>query len=146
MNNPIQKIKLDKEDLGGVILTQGDIIIESEDSNKRDSAYTLVEIIEKIKDTSVTGQNILIGRLMIIFQNNGTPFDYAFTITLEGFTARAGDDVSKAKMITIIVQFLFHTMELFLQEFRPTNRENELFNLPSFQYSEAFFETYFPLD
>jgi hypothetical protein len=144
MSQPIQKISLAREDLGGVILTQGDIIIESVDVNKNDTTYTLVELIEKIEDTSVIDQNILIGRLTVIFKNDGIPFEYAFTITLEGFTARG--EVNKAKMLTIIVQFLFSAMELYIRQFRPTNNKGELFNLPSFGYSEASFEPYFHPD
>lgn len=144
MSQPIQKLNIQREDLGGVVLTNGEIVIWKLEEDATQIAYTLVEFFEKIKDNSITDQNILTGSLMLVFKNDGIPFDYGFRLTYEGFTARAEITVTKGKILTHIVQYLFDVMDSFVREFRPTNMQGEVFNLPAFQYSEGYFESFFP--
>lgn len=145
MSQPIQRLRIiESENLGSVILTNGEIIIESLDIDEIETANKLEALIEKIEDTSVTGQHILIGKLIVIFKNDGIPFNYGYTITLEDFNAFSKSDVKKAKMILLIVQYLFDTMDMFIRQFSPTNTEGEPFTLPQFFYSESHFEQRFP--
>lgn len=139
MSHPIQRVHIKNDEFEGISIT-GDIIIEL--IQVTDIKPT--DIVERIEDTSNIKEHILIGNFGVMFNDAENSFETGFMISLEGFTARANPDVPKARMVTIICQYLFYTMEMFIRQVRPTNTKGDIFTVPHFLYSETHFEQLFP--
>jgi hypothetical protein len=104
-------------------------------------AYTT--IWEDILPYHVNDEKSLVGRLFIMFRNQGNDFDLALWLEVK-LVVRAPATSEMAAIVCKLVQFLFKWMNDYNYNNEIKDKNGERFIVPDFLYSTSHFKPHFP--